>query len=69
MKKRSMAKRKAALKRPKPKDPKKWAQAVSEAKSKFEVYPSAYANAWASKRYKELGGGWRGPDNRVKSDG
>jgi hypothetical protein len=23
------------------------------------VYPSAYANAWAAKKYKELGGGWR----------
>lgn len=27
---------------------------------------SAYANAWASKEYKKRGGGWRGPDNRVK---
>ena len=28
----------------------------SEAKKKFSVYPSAYANAWLAKRYKELGG-------------
>lgn len=27
---------------------------------------SAYANAWASKEYKKRGGGWSGPDNRVK---
>lgn len=25
----------------------------------FRKYPSAYANGWASKSYKELGGGWR----------
>jgi predicted kinase len=37
----------------------KWAYAISQAKKKFDVYPSAYANAWASKKYKELGGGWR----------
>jgi len=29
------------------------------AKSKFKVYPSAYANGWASKWYKSHGGGWR----------
>jgi len=27
---------------------------------------SAYANAWAAKEYKKRGGGWKGPDNRVK---
>jgi hypothetical protein len=43
----------------KPTDPKKWATAKSAAKSKFSVYPSAYANAWASKKYKSMGGGWR----------
>ena len=42
-----------------PTKPEKWAYAVSQAKEKFDVYPSAYANAWASKKYKELGGGWR----------
>ena len=25
----------------------------------FDVHPSAYSNAWASKLYKRLGGGWR----------
>ena len=29
------------------------------AKRKFKVYPSAYANAFAAKRYKAMGGGWR----------
>ena len=28
-------------------------------KKKFDVYPSAYANAWAAKMYKKAGGGWR----------
>lgn len=42
-----------------PTKPDKWSYAISQAKKKFDVYPSAYANAWASKKYKELGGGWR----------
>jgi hypothetical protein len=29
------------------------------ARSKFDVYPSAYANGWASKWYKSKGGGWK----------
>jgi hypothetical protein len=43
----------------KPTNPKLWSQAKSKAKSKFKVYPSAYANGWAAKWYKEHGGGWR----------
>ncbi len=43
----------------KPTDPKKWAYYKSQAKQKFDVYPSAYANAWAAKKYKAAGGGWR----------
>jgi hypothetical protein len=31
-------------------------QAKAEAKLKFRVYPSVYANMWMVKRYKELGG-------------
>jgi hypothetical protein len=42
-----------------PTSPEKWAKAKSAAKSKFAVYPSAYANAWASKKYKSMGGGWK----------
>ena len=64
-----MAKRKVALKRPTPTDADKWSSAVAEAKAKFKVYPSAYANAYAAKRYKEMGGGWRGPNNKVKGNG
>ena len=36
-----------------------YARVKSEAKKKFDVYPSAYANAWAAKMYKKAGGGWR----------
>lgn len=48
-----------------PRNPRLWSAAKSAAKAKFDVYPSAYANAWASKEYKKKGGTWRGPDNRV----
>lgn len=43
----------------KPTNPKLWSRAKSLARSKFDVYPSAYANAWAAKWYKKKGGGWR----------
>ena len=42
-----------------PTDPSKWSYYKSQAKKKFDVYPSAYANAWAAKMYKKAGGGWR----------
>lgn len=42
-----------------PTDPGLWSQAIAKAKSKFDVYPSAYANAWAAKWYKSQGGGWK----------
>lgn len=42
-----------------PTDPGKWSASKSAAKSKFDVYPSAYANGWAAKNYKSKGGGWR----------
>jgi hypothetical protein len=43
----------------KPTNAKLWARAKSMAKSKFKVYPSAYANGWAAKWYKSHGGGWK----------
>lgn len=46
-------------KKPKPTNPSKWAYYKGQAKKKFDVYPSAYANAWAAKMYKKAGGGWR----------
>ena len=42
-----------------PTDPAKWAASKAKAKSKFDVYPSAYANGFAAKDYKAKGGGWR----------
>jgi len=42
-----------------PNDPSLWASCQAEAKRKFEIFPSAYANAFASRRYKEKGGTWR----------
>jgi hypothetical protein len=46
-------------KKPKPTNPALWARAKAAARSKFDVYPSAYANGWAAKWYKSKGGGWR----------
>jgi len=43
----------------KPTNPELWSRAVSLARQKFDVYPSAYANGWAAKWYKSKGGGWR----------
>ena len=40
-------------------DKAKWAASKAAAKKKFDVYPSAYANAWAAKNYKAKGGGWK----------
>jgi len=42
-----------------PTNPKLWSRAKAMARSKFDVYPSAYANGWASKWYKSKGGGWK----------
>ena len=42
-----------------PTDASKWSYYKSQAKKKFDVYPSAYANGWAAKQYKSAGGGWK----------
>lgn len=42
-----------------PTNPKLWAKFKAQAKAKFDVYPSAYANGWAAKQYKAAGGGWK----------
>ena len=42
-----------------PTNPKLWSRAKAAAKAKYDVYPSAYANGFASKWYKERGGGWK----------
>ena len=43
----------------KPTNPALWSRAKAAAKSKYKVYPSAYANGFASKWYKKRGGGWK----------
>ena len=58
---------KKAPPKPKPKKKKKskgatpknkalYARVKAEAKKKFDVYPSAYANAWLVRTYKKRGG-------------
>jgi len=42
-----------------PTNPSKWSYWKGQAKKKFDVYPSAYANGWAAKMYKKAGGGWK----------
>lgn len=42
-----------------PTNPTLYAKVKAEAKKKFKVYPSAYANGWLVKEYKRRGGGYR----------
>jgi hypothetical protein len=42
-----------------PVDASKWSYYKSRAKDTFDVYPSAYALAWAAKMYKKAGGKWK----------
>ena len=53
--KRKTTKKKGA----KPTNPALYARVKAEAKRKFAVYPSAYANAWLVRTYKKRGGGYR----------
>ena len=45
-------------KSPKPTNPALYSRVKAEAKRKFDVYPSAYANAWLVRTYKKRGGGY-----------
>ena len=42
-----------------PTNPDLWDRAIAAAKDKYEIYPSAYANAFASKWYGDKGGKWK----------
>lgn len=42
-----------------PTEPELYARVKAEAKAKFDVYPSAYANAWLVREYKRRGGGYK----------
>ena len=52
----------------KPNNPKLWAAKKAQAKAKFDVYPSAYANGWAAKQYKKAGGTWRSANEEVVNE-
>jgi len=43
-------------KSPTPKNKALYSRVKAEAKRKFKVYPSAYANAWLVRTYKKRGG-------------
>ena len=53
--KKSSAKKKSSG-NPTPKNKALYARVKAEAKRKFKVYPSAYANAWLVRTYKKRGG-------------
>ncbi len=53
-------------KSPTPKNKALYARVKAEAKRKFKVYPSAYANAWLVREYKKRGGTYRVEKKRGK---
>ena len=55
-KKRKPTKKKGGAK---PTNPALYSRVKAEAKKKFEVYPSAYANGWLVRTYKKRGGGYK----------
>jgi len=55
-------------KKNKPKNSKQWSSCIQQAKAKFDVYPSAYANAWAAKCYKSKGGKWKKVTEEIAQD-
>ena len=42
-------------------NPSLYAKAKAKARKKFDVYPSAYANAYMVKEYKKMGGTYKTP--------
>ena len=59
LKKGGKARKKTKKKGPTPTNPSLYARVKAEAKRKFKVYPSAYANAWLVRTYKKRGGGYK----------
>lgn len=60
-----VAKKKSKKKKNVPTNPSLWAECKAWAKRTFDVYPSAYANGAAAKRYKSKGGGWKKASSNV----
>jgi len=56
---RSKKRKSTKKKRPVPTNKKLYARVKAEAKRKFKVYPSAYANGWLVRTYKARGGKYR----------
>ena len=56
MAKKAPSKPKKKSKGATPKNKALYARVKAEAKKKFDVYPSAYANAWLVRTYKKRGG-------------
>jgi len=52
-----------------PTDPELYARVKAQAKKKFDVYPSAYANAWLVREYKKRGGKYRTGKKTLGNDG
>ena len=50
------------------KNPALYSQAKSKAKAKFDVYPSAYANAYMVKEYKKMGGQYKAEGGEMKKN-
>ena len=55
----AVRKRRKVAKKPVPTNKRLYSKVKSEAKRKFKVYPSAYANGWLVKTYKARGGRYR----------
>ncbi len=52
----------------KPVDAELYARVKAEAKQKFDVYPSAYANAWLVREYKKRGGKYRKEEKELDGE-
>ena len=50
------------------KNPALYSKAKSKAKAKFDVYPSAYANAYMVKEYKKMGGTYAAQGGAIKKN-
>ena len=50
-------------------NPSLYKKAKSKAKSKFDVYPSAYANAYMVKEYKKMGGTYAAKGGAIRKNG
>lgn len=60
------ADKKSKKKKNVPNNPSLWAECKAWAKRTFDVYPSAYANGAAAKRYKSKGGTWKKASSNKK---